>query len=157
MLINIDTLIDQIIATDRPKDVSSSGLFHREVCKLAEKGWSADEIEADMRHKPSKYAKTKAAQYEGDGRLRGEIERSLKKTATADGDDTFSIASSAEFIANFVPPDYLLDGILQRRFVYSLTGRTGSGKSAVTLMFSALVGGSDGLLDERELAGGRVL
>ena len=47
------------------------------------------------------------------------------------------IQSSAQFIGGFVPPDYLVDGILQRRFVYSLTGKTGSGKTA----FLALFGG----------------
>src|SRR5262249_38350148 len=37
--------------------------------------------------------------------------------------------SSAEFVAGFVPPDYLIDGLLQRRYVYSFTGPTGSGKT----------------------------
>lgn len=49
------------------------------------------------------------------------------------------ILHSAKFIEGFVPPDYLLDGILQRRFIYSLTGRSGSGKSALVLLFSASV------------------
>jgi hypothetical protein len=154
---NIDALIDQIMATTQNKDVSSSGLFHRDVCSLAKRGWSADKIEADMRNNPSKYRRTKAAEYERDGRLRREIDRSLTKTTAADGEDTWSIDSSAEFIAGFVPPDYILDEVLQKRFIYSLTGKTGSGKSAVTLMISALVGGDDGFLDERELAGGRVI
>jgi hypothetical protein len=39
--------------------------------------------------------------------------------------------SSKEFVAGFVPPDYLIDGLLQRRYVYSLTGPTGDGKTAV--------------------------
>jgi AAA domain len=156
-LINIDSLIDNTLATARRKDVSSSGVFHREVCRLASQGWSADEIEADMRGKPSKYARTKAAEYDDEGRLRREIDRCLRKIEVSDETGTFSIVPSAKFIADFVPPDYLLDGVLQKRFIYSLTGKTGSGKSAVTLMLSALVGGADGRLDERELAGGRVL
>ena len=41
--------------------------------------------------------------------------------------------SSAEFVVGFVPPDYLIDGLLQRRYVYSLTGPTGSGKTAIAL------------------------
>jgi hypothetical protein len=154
---SIDALIDQILATTRNKDVSSSGLFHREVCLLAKRGWSADKIEVDMRKNPARYRRTKAADYERDGRLRREIDRSLTKTAPADAPDAWSINSSAEFTAGFVPPDYLLDEVLQRRFIYSLTGKTGSGKSAVTLMISALVGGDDGFLDERELGGGRVI
>jgi AAA domain len=49
------------------------------------------------------------------------------------------LRSSAEFIAGFKPPDYLLDGILQRRFIYSFTARTGGGKSAVALLLTASV------------------
>lgn len=48
--------------------------------------------------------------------------------------------TSSEFVADFVPPDYLIEGVLQRRFIYSLTGKTGSGKTSVTLLLSALVG-----------------
>jgi AAA domain len=48
-----------------------------------------------------------------------------------------------EFLAGFVPPDYLLDGILQRRFVYSLTAQTGHGKTALALLIARIVGGSD--------------
>ena len=49
------------------------------------------------------------------------------------------VFTSGEFIAGFVPPDYLLDGIVQRRYVYSLTGQTGSGKTAVLLLLTAMV------------------
>jgi hypothetical protein len=47
--------------------------------------------------------------------------------------------TSEEFIADFVPPDYVLDGVIQRRFLYSITGRTGSGKTAVVLLIAASV------------------
>jgi hypothetical protein len=49
----------------------------------------------------------------------------------------------SEFVRGFVPPDYLLDGILQRRFIYSLTAQTGHGKTAVALLIARLIGGSD--------------
>jgi hypothetical protein len=49
------------------------------------------------------------------------------------------IQSSAQFVAGFLPPDYLIDGILQRRFLYSLTGKTGAGKTAVALLMAASV------------------
>ena len=49
------------------------------------------------------------------------------------------IQSSAEFIDGFVPPDYLIDGILQKRFCYSLTAKTGTGKTAVMLRAAAHV------------------
>jgi AAA domain len=66
------------------------------------------------------------------------------------------IKSSAEFVADFTPPDYVVDGILQRRFCYSFTGKTGAGKTAVMLRLSAHV--ALGLpLGDREIEQGRVL
>jgi AAA domain len=47
------------------------------------------------------------------------------------------IKSSADFIAGFVPPDYIVDGLLQQGFLYSLTGATGAGKTALTLRLAA--------------------
>jgi hypothetical protein len=49
------------------------------------------------------------------------------------------IKSSAEFVKGFVPPDYLVDGLLQRRYCYSLTARTGDGKTAIALLLAACV------------------
>jgi hypothetical protein len=49
------------------------------------------------------------------------------------------IVSSADFLAGFVPPDYLIDGILQKRFCYSMTAPTGTGKTAVALILSVHV------------------
>jgi hypothetical protein len=53
------------------------------------------------------------------------------------------ILTKAEFIKGFVPPDYLIEGLLQRRFVYSLTGQTGHAKTAVALLIARLVSCSD--------------
>jgi AAA domain len=63
----------------------------------------------------------------------------------ADGDapkanghaETSLIKSSAQFVAEFVPPDYVIDGLLQEGFLYSLTGATGAGKTAMTLPLAA--------------------
>lgn len=49
------------------------------------------------------------------------------------------LKSSAEFLKGFVPPDYILDGVLQRGFCYSMTAKTGTGKTAVAMCFSAHV------------------
>jgi hypothetical protein len=52
--------------------------------------------------------------------------------------------------------DYLIDGLLQRRFIYSMTGPTGEGKTSVALLIALCV--SQGLsLDGREIDKGRVL
>src|SRR4051812_150300 len=66
------------------------------------------------------------------------------------------IVSSAEFIAGFVPPDYLIDGLVQRRFVYSLTAPTGPGKTAVALFLCACVA-LGRPIGEYQLEPGRVL
>ena len=47
--------------------------------------------------------------------------------------------TSAEFVAGFAPPDYLIDGVMQRRYVYSFTGPTGSGKTTIALLIAAHV------------------
>jgi hypothetical protein len=64
--------------------------------------------------------------------------------------------SSAEFVAGFTPPDYLVVGWLQRRFVYSLTAATGDGKTAIALLITLLI--SQGFkLGKLEFKCGRVL
>lgn len=70
--------------------------------------------------------------------------------------DTRLVKSSSEFIDGFVPPDYLIDGLLQRRYLYSITAQTGSGKTAICILISAYV--ALGLhLGNNETARGRVL
>jgi hypothetical protein len=66
------------------------------------------------------------------------------------------LMSSAAFITGFMPPDYLVDGILQRRFIYAFTGRTGEGKTSVCLRLAAHV--AQGLpLGDAAVTQGRVL
>jgi AAA domain len=64
--------------------------------------------------------------------------------------------SSAEFVAGFVPPDYLIDGLLQRRYVYSFTAKTGDGKTTIALLLAACVARGTPLAG-REVEKGRVL
>src|SRR5580704_17603602 len=66
------------------------------------------------------------------------------------------IQSSSQFVSNFIPPDYLIYGMLQRRFCYSLTARTGGGKTAILLLITAstALGRNIG---EYEVEEGRVL
>lgn len=68
----------------------------------------------------------------------------------------YSYRSSDEFVRDFIVPDYLIDGILQRGFSYSLTGRTGSGKTALALLFAAHVAMGKSI-GKREVPQGRVL
>ena len=69
---------------------------------------------------------------------------------------THLIQSSGEFVSEFVPPDYLIDGWLQRRFVYSITGMTGHGKTTV-MLFIAICAALGIKIDGREVEKCRVL
>jgi len=57
----------------------------------------------------------------------------------ASADEAPLIKSSAEFRTGFTPPDYLINGILQRRFCYSLTAPTGTGKTNILLLIAACI------------------
>lgn len=43
---------------------------------------------------------------------------------------------SAEFLANFQPPDYLIEGVIQKGCLYAMTGPTGHGKTSVALLMA---------------------
>ncbi len=47
--------------------------------------------------------------------------------------------SSGQFVRDFVPPDYVVDRIFQRRFCYSMTAKTGGGKTAAAMRLAAHV------------------
>ncbi len=63
--------------------------------------------------------------------------------------------TAADFLAGFVPPEYLIEGTIQRGRLYSLTGRTGHGKTAVTLTMGAAIAYS-GVLGSRNVERGTV-
>jgi RecA-family ATPase len=66
------------------------------------------------------------------------------------------ILSSADFVRSFSPPDYAIDGIAQTGFLYSVTASTGTGKTAILLLISALAALGQPL-GSREVKKGRVL
>ena len=50
------------------------------------------------------------------------------------------IMSSRDFVAgDYVAPQYLIEGIMQQRRIYSLTGKTGDGKTALQLYVAYLL------------------
>ena len=66
------------------------------------------------------------------------------------------IKSSAEFVASYVPPDYVIEGVVQRQQLYALTGRTNAGKTAVKLAMAHSV--AEGVsLGGHEVERGKVL
>lgn len=66
------------------------------------------------------------------------------------------IVSSGAFTSGFTPPDYQIDGIVQKGFIYSVTAASGTGKTAVLLLISALTALGESL-GEREVRKGRVV
>lgn len=97
----------------------------------------------------------------------GEMAEKLRQKAANDNEpskagqdrtaDTFpGIMSSGDFVRGFVPPDYLIDGIVQSGFLYSITGQTGAGKTAVALLMAACISLGD-MLAGQEVQQGRVL
>ncbi len=84
-------------------------------------------------------------------------EKSAGKAASAKQQDQYpGIHSSAEFIRGFQPPDYHIDGVSQKGYLYSTTAMTGTGKTAVLLLLAALTMLGKPLGD-REVEKGRVV
>jgi AAA domain len=105
--------------------------------RLFSKGYSKDQVTTLFKANPKGIGKRYA---EGKD-LEADIERlgtKFQDTSTASLKSKL-LQSSAEFVAHFVPPDYLVEGILQRRYVYSLTAPTHSGKTCVALRIAAHV------------------
>jgi AAA domain len=66
------------------------------------------------------------------------------------------IQSSREFVANFVAPSFLIDGVIQKQNVYALTAAPGTGKTAIAMRISAHVA-LGRKLGDRDVERGRVL
>jgi hypothetical protein len=66
------------------------------------------------------------------------------------------LLSSADFVRGFRAPDYHVEGVIQRGFIYSLTASTGTGKTAIALLLALLTEQGEALAD-REVAQGRVI
>lgn len=75
----------------------------------------------------------------GSGAVMLEISKSLQHANGHASEEQKIVLTSAEFFKRLSPPDYLIEGIVQRRYMYSLTGATGTGKTAITLFLMASV------------------
>ncbi len=116
--------------------------FHHAVGWLKDLGYTPCAIVALLERHPNGIAE----KYRG--RLATEVERCYEKCEIASPPPTVAlegnlILSSSDFVAGFTAPDYLVDGVVQRRYIYSLTARTGHGKTAVLLTLAASVAKSD--------------
>jgi AAA domain-containing protein len=66
------------------------------------------------------------------------------------------IMTGKGFVAGYVAPQYLIEGIVQQRRIYSLTGKTGDGKTALQLYIAYLLS-SGSSLGKRGVESCRVL
>jgi hypothetical protein len=57
----------------------------------------------------------------------------------SEGQHKSRILSGADFLATFVPPDYVVDGLVLRARLYACTSLTGHGKTAVWLYIACMV------------------
>ena len=88
--------------------------------------------------------------------LREQIERLQQVSEAVGRSRKAELLDSASFVRNFTPPDYLVDRLLQRRFVYSMTGATGAGKTAIAMRLALCVGTGSSFASLK-VAPGRVL
>jgi hypothetical protein len=68
----------------------------------------------------------------------------------------WTMQTAAEFTADFVAPEYIVDGVIQRGRLYTLTAPTGSGKTAI-MLYAATTIAEGGLFYDREVEPGDVL
>jgi hypothetical protein len=89
-------------------------------------------------------------------RERHDRAREFSDNGQADGPP---ILSKRQFVGGFTPPDYLIDGMLQKRFFYTLTGQTGHAKTAIALHVAELVSScaANTLLGSHAVSKGRVI
>jgi hypothetical protein len=113
--------------------------------------------------KPVKRDINDIAREEGLGSVRERQDRAVKarRSPTTNGGAEVEaseplLKTSAEFVADFTPPDYLIDGVIMKSFVYAMTAPTGGGKTSIAMRFTAHV--ANGLpLGDRNVAQGKVL
>jgi hypothetical protein len=77
-------------------------------------------------------------------RRKQEAEREAAADAELEAGEEISnrklLISSGDFIAGYVPADYAVYGIFQKRRLYGLTGKTGSGKTGIKLSLAHRLG-----------------
>lgn len=66
------------------------------------------------------------------------------------------LQSAADFTADFVSPEYIIDGVVRRGMLYTLTAPTGSGKTAVMLYAAVAIAQGEPVYD-REVERGDVI
>ncbi|HEX3652350.1 MAG TPA: AAA family ATPase [Rhizomicrobium sp.] len=120
-------LVDVLSSAPAAVNLQAEAAEWRNAVRLHFRERAAAQFEQDRRNGDPKAIET----------LEAELARieAFQRSPSIAGD--LAIIQSGAFVEGFVPPDYLLDGILQRGFIYSFTGQTGSGKTAISLRIMA--------------------
>jgi hypothetical protein len=103
-------------------------------------------LERECRGPKAFLAKWRRAMRQWDGKIAAEAAKPNPKASPAPNPEAQQkskagglILSAVEFVSAFTPPNYVIDGMVQRGYLYSLTARTGHGKTAVTTYLSQAV------------------
>lgn len=134
--LKVHLLEQREIAKDNEQD--RSGVMHRMECLLRDLGMSEGECFALVwRCGWNKFRERR----NGEDQLSNEIGKVYDETeaATAERAAGFRIHTSEEFIADWRPDDWFVDGVLQRKYLYAMTGVTGHGKTAVAMRLALSV------------------
>jgi hypothetical protein len=65
--------------------------------------------------------------------------RKAVRLEQSEGSTAVVVQNEAKFLSGWTVPDYLIEGMLQRRFIYSLTAQTGHGKTAIALRIAKAI------------------
>jgi hypothetical protein len=87
---------------------------------------------------------------------RGANDANAPNAAFAPSANGHLIQTAAQFVAGFTPPNYLVGGMIQRGYLYSLTARTGHGKTAVSMYLAQAIARGHNVRD-RKVRQGAVL
>lgn len=101
-----------------------------------EDGWPSPDDDGDAPGVDSHAHTNGQAHTDGEKRAERDREKTEKPSRPS---ELPPLLDAADFMATFTPPDYLVDGIIQRGRLHSLTSPTGHGKTAVALYVGCMV------------------
>jgi AAA domain len=164
---NIDAVIDAVLemkpsvslkGVKKEADTTRSTQLYRQIRDLLKIRKDDDEIFRRLEDDWTDYKGVKHLKAEI-VRIRGKYEDE-KGVVEEDDENECRFKSESEFLEGFVPPNYLIKNVVHRRFIYALTAKTGSGKTAVTLCLALMVGRRDRRnqkLVDHKIKNGRVI
>jgi hypothetical protein len=141
--VNLEDIQKSILKSDEDRDILQQARQHAcnntgQIVKTEDGEWvllGADYEGklSDLTVKAGGHIEIKNS-YRTTGRARGKAKLPVAANDNPHAPKYPGIQSSSEFIRGFSPPDYHLDGVSQKGFLYSTTAMTGTGKTSVLLL-----------------------